>query len=60
MRKLDLYWTDNPDWWYRDENGVRHIKEDAPEDAKKSYEHYLEQQKRHEETLKRLAYMAYV
>lgn len=46
MRKLDYFWTTNKDWWYRQENGVRRLKDDAPKEAKESYAHYLEQKKR--------------
>ena len=40
MKRLDLYWTTNPDWWERKENYVKVLKPDA---AKESYKHYLEQ-----------------
>ena len=43
MRKLDYHWTDNKDWYYQKDNGVFVVRDDAPEEAKKSYEHYLEQ-----------------
>lgn len=44
MRKVDLYWTTNKDWWeFKDH--VRVIKEDAPIEAKVSYERYKEQMK---------------
>ena len=43
MRKLDFYWQTNKDWYYRKENGACVLKDSAPEEAKKSYEHYLEQ-----------------
>ena len=43
MRKLDYYWKSNKEWYYRKENGVCVIKDDAPPEAQKSYKHYLEQ-----------------
>ncbi len=43
MRKLDYFWKTNKDWYHRKENGVCVINEDAPLDAQKSYQHYLEQ-----------------
>lgn len=46
MRKLDLFWQTNRDWWYRDKNLVPRLKEDAPKEAQDSYKHYLEQIKR--------------
>ena len=43
MRKLDLYWMSHHDWW-----GVKDmvptLKDDAPEDAQISYDHYCIQQ----------------
>lgn len=60
MRRLDLYWQSQREWYYRDKDGNVIIKDDAPEEVKKSYEHYLEQEKRHEETVKKYAFMAYV
>jgi hypothetical protein len=42
MRKLDLYWKSNREWWeYK--NHIPTIKESAPEKAKESYKRYLEQ-----------------
>lgn len=43
MKRLDLYWTTNPDWWERKENYVKVLKPDAPKEAQESYKHYLEQ-----------------
>ena len=48
MRKFDYYWQTNKDWYYRKENGVAVPKDTAPEEAKKSYAHYLEQKRRAE------------
>lgn len=45
MKKLDYYWLSNPAWWHWTENADRVLNDDAPEEAKKSYEHYLEQKK---------------
>ena len=42
MRKIDLYWKTNPDWWYV-KNLEFHLREDAPKEAKESYERYLKQ-----------------
>ena len=45
MRKVDLYWTKNRDWW-EFKNHVRVVKDDAPLEAKVSYARYLEQMKK--------------
>lgn len=42
MRKLDLYWMSNRDWWELVDL-VPTLKEDAPSEAKASYERYLKQ-----------------
>ena len=60
MRKIDLYWMENKDWYYEDEDGNYAIKDDAPEETKKSFEHYLEQERQHEETMKKYAFMAHM
>lgn len=44
MRKLDLFWRSNRDWW-EFKNHIPVIKEDAPPEAKASYARYLEQTK---------------
>lgn len=42
MRKLDLFWRSNRDWWeFR--NHIPTLKDDAPPEAQKSYRRYLEQ-----------------
>ena len=42
MRKVDLFWKSNHDWWtYK--NGFPVLKESAPPEAKESYKRYLEQ-----------------
>ena len=42
MRKLDLFWKSNHDWWeFKD--GVPVLKECAPQEARESDERYLEQ-----------------
>ncbi|MFQ9512021.1 MAG: hypothetical protein ACLR19_00015 [Clostridia bacterium] len=43
MKRLDFYWSSNPDWWEWKPNGMRVIKPDAPNEAQESYKHYLEQ-----------------
>lgn len=47
MRKLDLYWMTNPDWYaYTDDDDPKpYMTESAPAEAKASFEHYLEQKK---------------
>ena len=40
MRRLDLYWMKNKDWW-KFENGCTIIKDTAPQDAQESYNRYL-------------------
>ena len=42
MRALDLHWMDNPKWWEY-VNGEVRVKDDAPKEAKESYDHYLKQ-----------------
>ena len=49
MKRLDLYWTTNPDWGERKENYVKVLKPDAPKEAQESYKHYLEQCKYYDE-----------
>lgn len=44
MRKLDLFWMSNKEW-YGMKNMVYYIKDNAPEEVKKSFQHYLEQTK---------------
>ncbi|MBR4347268.1 MAG: hypothetical protein IKP75_10130 [Oscillospiraceae bacterium] len=53
MTKLDLYWESNKGWYYTDKDGVAHLKDDAPQKAKESYKHYLEQMKRCKEQRKK-------
>lgn len=45
MRKLDLYWMTNRSWYdfTDDEDATPYLLDDAPTEAKASYEHYLEQ-----------------
>ena len=46
MTKLDFYWKSNKDWYYRDSITMQCvIKDDAPEEAKKSYQNYLKELK---------------
>lgn len=42
MRKLDLYWRSNPDWWELN-NHIPTVKKDAPLEAQESYQIYLQQ-----------------
>ncbi len=44
MKKFDVYWKSNKDWYFYD-GFVPKLKEDAPEEAKKSFEHYLQQKR---------------
>lgn len=40
MRKVDMHWMSNYDWWdIKDEIPV--VREDAPPEAKESYKRYL-------------------
>lgn len=41
MIAYDLYWKSNDDWWEFDKNFDYVIKEDAPKEAKQSYENYV-------------------
>ena len=43
MRKLGYFWRSNEDWFYMNENCVFVLNDDAPEEARKSYENYLRQ-----------------
>lgn len=42
MKRLDIYWMSNDAWYHHEGIGIV-INDDAPVDAKKSYEHYCEQ-----------------
>ena len=35
------FWRTNKDWYWYDENDDPHIKDDAPEEAKKSFELWM-------------------
>ena len=48
MRKLDLYWKSNRDWWEYDKDFYPVLTENAPLDAWESYLRYLEQTDRRE------------
>ncbi len=44
MTKLDYFWMSKEEWIKEKENGFGYeLREDAPEEAKESYRHYLEQ-----------------
>ena len=45
MKRLDLRWMDNRDW-YTYKNGKVVLKDTAPKEAKESYKRYLEQIKK--------------
>lgn len=47
MRHLDYYWMSNENWYHMNKNCVYVLNDDAPQEAKKSYEHFLEQEKNH-------------
>jgi hypothetical protein len=44
MRKLDFFWASNADWWHW-EGLKRVLNDDAPPEAKESYQNYLKQLK---------------
>ena len=43
MRKLDLYWKSNRDWWGYDKDFYPMLRKDAPREAWESYSRYLVQ-----------------
>ncbi len=43
MTKYEWYWLSNRDWYFRRDDGVAVIRDDAPEEAKKSYRIFLDQ-----------------
>lgn len=47
MKKLNLYWMSDPDWYgfADDEDGTPFLTEEAPAEAKESFERFLEQKK---------------
>lgn len=47
MKKVDLYWMSNHEWWEfaDDEVGEPYLTEKATPEAKESFERYLEQKK---------------
>lgn len=45
-KKLDLFWQSNPEWWHA-EGYELVVNDDAPLEAKKSYERYLKQMKKY-------------
>jgi len=42
MRRMDMYWLTNPNWWYIKDMEY-YIREDAPKEAKESFARYQEQ-----------------
>ena len=44
MTTLDFYWQSNKDWYHLEGFDVV-LNDDAPQEAKDSYEHYLQQLK---------------
>lgn len=44
MTKLDFHWQDNKEW-YHWEGNIAVVNDNAPEEAKKSYENYLKQKR---------------
>lgn len=42
MKIIDLFWQSNDDWW-EIRNHMIVLKDDAPQEAKESYERYLKQ-----------------
>lgn len=49
MRAYDFYWRTSKSWYHYDETEFPVVNDDAPEKAKKSYEHFLEQVKEDEQ-----------
>ena len=45
MTKLDFYWRSNKDWYHMTETCEFIVNDDAPEEAKKSYQNYLRQRR---------------
>ena len=43
MTKLDYFWASNDDWCHWTEYGELVVNDDAPAEAKESYERYLKQ-----------------
>ena len=46
MRKFDLFWRSNKDW-YHIENGKFVVNQNATKEAQESYKHYVEKCKEH-------------
>ena len=42
MKKIDLFWQSNDDWW-EVKNNIQVVRDDAPPEAKESYARYLKQ-----------------
>lgn len=54
MKKYEWYWHSNKDWYFRRDDGVQVVRDDAPEEAKRSYQIYLEQIKSEEAKLRKI------
>jgi len=42
MRKYDAFWMSNEEWYVL-KNGIKIIKDDAPQEAQESFNNYLKQ-----------------
>ena len=47
MRKYDLYWMSNREWYEYDKRLIPRLKENAPPEAKLSYKNYLAEKRRY-------------
>lgn len=45
-KQLDFYWRSKPEWWHF-EGSKQVLNDDAPIEAKKSYNNYLKQMKKY-------------
>lgn len=54
MTKYDYYWKTKKEWYERKENFECVVRDDAPQEAKDSYNRYLQQKINAEKTRKRL------
>lgn len=49
MRKYDYHWMSKEEWYHLNDNGVFVLNDDAPQEAKESYENYRRQKKEAEQ-----------